>query len=451
MHGGRVLDRDLADLARRLLVPGLVDDRNMVTRDGEPHRPRLDRHPGEVRHQVDRLGLAVAVVDGEPEGLFPGLDDLGVQRLAGADAVAQVGDLVFPEVLLHEGAVGGRRGAQHGDFVFLDQREGPFRVEGGVDHQGGGPVVPGPVQDAPRGLRPAGPGDAPDEVRGPQVEPVLPGDPVGAGVEVVVHDRLRVPRGAGGVVDQRRVGGLVVHDLELRGGLCRLLVEGDPPFPLFADADEVHEVGAVPADLVHLGGLGVPADDGAGAGVEGPVDQVLGAKLVGAGDHQGADLVPRDDGEEPFGDVLEEHQDRVALADADPPKHVPDAVGDPAHFPEGISRLVPLGVFIEEGELGPVLRVPVDDVPAEVEVVRHVPLEVFHGLVVISDVSHCRMPPPGLDVEKKTYRYQRGKSTGGPNGAFAVAGRSIFSLSPRPRGSGCRNPEPRCTGPTRRP
>src|SRR5512132_1078830 len=64
--------------------PALVVDHDHVEAgDRLAHRARPDLQAAEVGHQVDGLGLAVAVVDGQPGGVAPDLDHLGVERLPG--------------------------------------------------------------------------------------------------------------------------------------------------------------------------------------------------------------------------------------------------------------------------------------------------------------------------------------------------------------------------------
>ena len=209
---------------------------------------------------------------------------------------------------------------------------------------------------------------------------------------MAVHHRLRVPGRPGGVVHQRGIRGFPFTDRQRLRCLSQLLLEGEPPrFPL-ADAHEIDEAGALLPDLVHLVGLRVPADDRPRAGVLRPVDEVLRTQLVGAGDHDRPDLGPRRHAEIPLRNVLEQKQDRVARLHSKPVKDVPDPGGDPAHLPERVFGGGAFGVLVEEGHLGPVGSVPVDDVTPEIEVFGDVPLEVLPDLLVMVDSVQADTP-----------------------------------------------------------
>src|SRR5207237_5822599 len=73
---------DVALLPGAERLAGLAHDPDVETGGRLAHRPGPHRHAAVVGHQVDGLGLAVAVVDGEaPGALFPDPDDLGVEGL----------------------------------------------------------------------------------------------------------------------------------------------------------------------------------------------------------------------------------------------------------------------------------------------------------------------------------------------------------------------------------
>src|ERR1700733_14867876 len=81
----------------------VFDDRHLPAGDRQPHRAGTHRHRAVVGDDATGLGLAVAVVHGQATGaLTPGSDHLGVQRLAGARAVAQSAQVVLREVALDE-------------------------------------------------------------------------------------------------------------------------------------------------------------------------------------------------------------------------------------------------------------------------------------------------------------------------------------------------------------
>jgi hypothetical protein len=76
--------RDIADLAAWDDAALVVDHLDVEPRHWLAHRAEPDRLVGEVRHDVDRLGLAVAVGDGGSRRLLPEADNFGVEGFARA-------------------------------------------------------------------------------------------------------------------------------------------------------------------------------------------------------------------------------------------------------------------------------------------------------------------------------------------------------------------------------
>ena len=75
---------------------------------------RAEGQGGEVREEVDGLGLAVSIVNDVPSRLRPDLDDLGIERFARPQGMAQGAEVVLSEVHLREHPVDGRRSAERG-------------------------------------------------------------------------------------------------------------------------------------------------------------------------------------------------------------------------------------------------------------------------------------------------------------------------------------------------
>ena len=69
--------REIAHLARRALAATVVDDAQLVPGERLAHRARTDRQAGKVGGQELALGLAVAVLDHDAEGVVPGVYHLG--------------------------------------------------------------------------------------------------------------------------------------------------------------------------------------------------------------------------------------------------------------------------------------------------------------------------------------------------------------------------------------
>src|SRR5262249_7680011 len=196
---------EVADLARRQLRAVLTDHAELVAREWLPHRARTDRQPRDVRREDDRLGLPVAVVNEEPESVVPFLDDLGIQRLAPARAVAEAWQPAAAQVLLPEQPVLGRRGAEDRDLVALEEVELALRVEPSVEHEDGDTVHPRTEEDPVGGLRPASVGRRPMKVRALEVEPILTRPTVRERVTVAMEHGLRLLGGARGVEAERRL------------------------------------------------------------------------------------------------------------------------------------------------------------------------------------------------------------------------------------------------------
>ena len=119
--------------------------------------------------------------------------------------------------LRHE-AVLGRCLAEHGDAEPVQEIEPLVDVEPAVVEDELGTTRPGPEQDVPDRLRPPCPGGAPDEIAGPRIKPVLSLQARRPRVAVRVDGSLGMPRRAGGVEDEGRVGGARVVG-RLHGGV----------------------------------------------------------------------------------------------------------------------------------------------------------------------------------------------------------------------------------------
>src|SRR5262249_58685294 len=118
-----------AGLPGRAVPPLLVDHLPLVSGEGPPHRAGTNGNPPDVGGEGNALGLAVAVVDHEIERVLPGVDHLGVERLACPDAMPEIREAVAREVLLDEQTVLRRRRAEGRDLVAREEREMALRIE----------------------------------------------------------------------------------------------------------------------------------------------------------------------------------------------------------------------------------------------------------------------------------------------------------------------------------
>jgi hypothetical protein len=131
----------------------------------------------------------------------------GIERLAGADQFAQrrlPGAQVF---LDHHAPHGGRR-AQRGHAAAADHVQAGARREAlVVVDEDGGAGIPGREEAAPRMLGPAGRADVPVDVALLQADPVHGRQVADRVALLAVQHQLRFRGGAGGEVQQQRVGG----------------------------------------------------------------------------------------------------------------------------------------------------------------------------------------------------------------------------------------------------
>src|SRR5436190_1440 len=105
-----------------------VQKTNPIAGRRAAHRTRFDFLPRHIADLQCRLGLAVAVADGQAPGGLDPLDDLGIERLAGADDLPEP-DLPRGEILLDQHPPHRRRGAEAGDPVTRDRIEQTPGVE----------------------------------------------------------------------------------------------------------------------------------------------------------------------------------------------------------------------------------------------------------------------------------------------------------------------------------
>ena len=182
-----------------------VDQRDRVARQRPAHRAGLERLARRVADLRRRLGLPVAVAQRQPPGAPDLLDHLGVQRLAGADDLAQRRPRAR-QVRLDEHPPDRRRRAERRHLAALEHAEQRRRVEALVVVDEHGRLgQPGREEVAPGVLGPAGRGQVEVHVAGLQPEPVQRRQVADRIRRVRVLDELRPRRRAGGEVQQQRV------------------------------------------------------------------------------------------------------------------------------------------------------------------------------------------------------------------------------------------------------
>ena len=341
---GRVgdLHGDRADhvVGRRPAV--LAEHVDRPARDRGAHRPRPHRHAAVVGDQERGLGLPVAVVHGQAAGaLLPGADDLRVQRLAGAGAVPQDGQVVLGEVGLHEQPVERRRGAERGDPRLADDvqdRVGVGLAERDLDDRR--PLVPLAEEPAPGGLRPARVGDRPVPVARPQVVPEARRRHVPEPVVLGVEHHLRIAHRAAGEEEDERVvgrgGGGLERDVIVprrparRGPASRRARRRPRRSAAAATAAPPRSPSTFPTPLASVIAATLSADR-----MRYEMSRL--GELVGARHRHGADADRAEHRGIPGRRARQHHEDRVALG---------DAVGEqaPGH-PPGVRRELGDGVL----------------------------------------------------------------------------------------------------------
>ena len=179
-------------------------------------------------------------------GLPPGVDDgaavaaddfaiphpgFGVDGLADGAEQAQAGQVVLfgPLVApLDEGADGGGRGVEDGDFVAVDdvpEAVGLGKVGRAFVHQAGGAVLQRAVDDVAVAGDPADVGGAPVDVFFFEVEDPFGGEVGADGVAAGgVDDALGLSGGAGGVEDVERMLGVERFGGAIVGGFGHEIV-----------------------------------------------------------------------------------------------------------------------------------------------------------------------------------------------------------------------------------
>ena len=161
-------------------------------------------------------------------------------------------------------------------------------------------------EDVARRLAPAAGGRAPDELAGAGVEPVLGLQPLAGEVALAVHDGLRLAGGAAREGDQARVLGV-----ELGAAAAGSRSGQSPHGHRRSSARPSRRPRSVVARCARRTTTSArPRDVEAQA-------QVLGAQLLGAGQHDVALAEAGDHRQHPLGPVADQRQDDVAAAHAE--------------------------------------------------------------------------------------------------------------------------------------
>ena len=177
-----------------------------VPRQRPPHRTGLHRLPRRVADLRGRLRLPVAVTNGQAPRASHLLDDLGVERLAGAEHLAKR-RLPRAQILLDEHPPHRRWRAEARHRASRQRVEQASRRKaGGVEDQHGRLGVPGREDVAPRVLRPARRRDVEVHVTRLQPDPVHRREMPDRVADMRVLDELWLRGRPGCEVQEQRVG-----------------------------------------------------------------------------------------------------------------------------------------------------------------------------------------------------------------------------------------------------
>ena len=287
----RQVDADLA-LLRRLAID--VEKDHRIARHRLSHAADLDRLARGIADHAGCFRLAETVPDRQAPGVFHPVNHFGVQRLASPQHFTQL-HVPARKVFLDQHAPDGgwRTQARH---AMLDQHiQQVCRLESCVvvdkDACAG---IPRREEAAPRMLAPAGRGDVQVHIPCTQAGPVHRGQVADRVALVGVQHQLRLGGGAGGEVQQQRIGGPGRRvRAEIPGRAARVL-EGVP-----ASSLTDNDAGEAATDLVQPGNGFRIADDVSDVAA---LDTVLQVRLVQQGGgrdqdspdlHQGQHRLPQ--------------------------------------------------------------------------------------------------------------------------------------------------------------
>ena len=327
----RVLCQIHADLALVGLLSGdRVDEHDRAAGKRPAHRAVFDRLTGGVRDHCGHLGLTVPVADGEPPvGAHLG-DDLGVERFARRDGLAQPAG-TGGEVGLDQHPPDSGRCAERGDPLGADGLQHPIGVEPRVVvHEDRRLCDPGREEAAPRVLGPSGRADRQMNIARTQTQPVHRREVTDRVGDVCVLHELRATGRAGGEIVQQRVGRERAGVRHPIGRSAERLVVIGPSLWAVPDADAGHLL-RQEGELVDM----IPGCDHVRdrAALE-AVLQVVAADRQRRGQDDRTDLGEREH-RLPELDLIAEHQqDCVPLLDSSRPQPVPELVRARRHLVE---------------------------------------------------------------------------------------------------------------------
>lgn len=318
---GFEVDGDPAGFAVGERIAVVVMDADVPPGRGHAHGAFADGSPDEVADHTDGFRLAEALADRESGAFLPEARGLVVEGLSGGGAMAEVAEVEHFQFMENHHPVDGGRGAERGDFVFLENGKEFLGVEFGADivNEQAGAGDPLSEVVAPEVLGPACIGDREVEVVLVKTVPELGGDAVSEGIRVAVENQFRHFAGAGSEDHQHGVGRFgpgnervfdLVMGKRIRG--LNLFGVGDPAFAFAVDNHAGVERRAVVVDFIDFIGVGTVRDHHFEVTELNALADVVGGQERGRGALDGADFDEGERKKPPFRDARKKHENTIA-------------------------------------------------------------------------------------------------------------------------------------------
>ena len=299
-----------------------VDEADAEAGQRAAHRAGLDLLARRVADLGRGLGLAVEVADGQAPGVADLVDDLGVERLARGDDLAQAVAAPAPRsswISMRHTVGGAHSEVTLFDAMIVEQRLGvEARLVEGAHRRAG---IPRREERAPGVLRPSRRGDVEMDVAGHQAEHEHGREMADRIGPVRMQHELGLRRGSGGEVEQHRIVGVGLRVRRERGGRLQEIVVAIPARRRVADRDP----GELLLEALELGGIAGGGHDMLRPPAREPVGEIGGREQCRRRDHHGAELHRREHRLPQRRDVAEHHQHAVAALHAERAQRIGEA------------------------------------------------------------------------------------------------------------------------------
>ena len=379
-----------------------IQQRDVTPGQRAPHGARLERLSGGVAHQGGGFRLAEAVSQDQPPGRLQAVDDLGIERFARADQLAQLQALAIGgEILLDQHPPHRGRRAEAGDRIarqHLQQRLGLEARHVMDEHAGAG--VPGREDATPGMLGPAGGRDVEVHIARLQTDPIQGGQVPDRIAAVTVQHQLGPRGGPRGEVEQQRIRGegrAIRQEVAGTGG--RRI--GLPAGHRRPDAD-AGEAGIQTGATLRVGAAHHQVGD---APALHPILQIGVAEQSGGGHHHGAQLEGAEQRLPQRHLVAQHHQDAFAAAHTLGAQEIGGAIRRLAQLGEAVALFPALGVEAPQRRTGMLLCKAIEMVQRPVELFQLRPAEIADGGGVVGAMAQQEVPRFAKGVAGRHGRY----------------------------------------------